>query len=87
VIAETHTGVQGDEVREAGAAPNGVATEAADRPIQTLTGDPRLSSGDITYDDIAAVAYELWVRRGHAHGGDFDDWLEAERALRERRGR
>ena len=30
---------------------------------------------------ITEKAYELFCRRGQAHGCDFDDWLEAERAV------
>jgi hypothetical protein len=32
--------------------------------------------------DIANRAYRLWERRGHGHGHDLDDWLQAERELR-----
>jgi hypothetical protein len=34
-----------------------------------------------THDDIAARAYELFVRRGGRHGQDWEDWLLAEREL------
>jgi hypothetical protein len=33
-------------------------------------------------DEIARRAYEIYLRRGGEHGGDLDDWLEAERQLR-----
>lgn len=32
-------------------------------------------------EEIAKVAYELYLRRGCAHGHDLDDWLEAERIV------
>ena len=32
-------------------------------------------------DRIAERAYELYLQRGGADGGDFDDWLAAEREL------
>ena len=35
-----------------------------------------------THTAIAARAYELFLRRGGAHGADWDDWLAAERELR-----
>jgi hypothetical protein len=38
-----------------------------------------------TYDEIAEAAYQRYLRRGGGDGQDFDDWVEAERALRERR--
>jgi hypothetical protein len=38
-----------------------------------------------THDEIAGEAYAIFLERGGAHGRDTDDWLEAERRLRERR--
>jgi hypothetical protein len=32
-------------------------------------------------DRIALRAYELYLARGGTDGGDFDDWLEAEREV------
>jgi len=37
-----------------------------------------------TYEEIADAAYRRYLNRGGEHGRDFDDWLEAERELRER---
>jgi hypothetical protein len=37
-----------------------------------------------TFDEIAEAAYRRYLQRGAQHGRDFDDWLEAERALRSR---
>lgn len=34
--------------------------------------------------EIAQVAYELFERRGSAHGQDQRDWFEAERIVRQR---
>jgi len=50
-------------------------TVEAERPV---TGDR---------DRIAMRAYELYLERGGADGGDFDDWLAAERELAGRNGR
>ncbi|MEM7828319.1 MAG: DUF2934 domain-containing protein [Candidatus Aenigmatarchaeota archaeon] len=33
------------------------------------------------HDEIAKVAYELFLKRGCVHGHDLDDWLEAERIV------
>ena len=33
---------------------------------------------------IERRAYELYLDRGSDHGHDFDDWLRAERELKER---
>ena len=35
-----------------------------------------------TYEDVARRAYELFLARGRQHGGDMEDWLEAERQLK-----
>jgi DUF2934 family protein len=32
---------------------------------------------------VAARAFELFLARGGVHGNDLDDWLQAERELRE----
>ncbi len=32
--------------------------------------------------EVQRRAYELFVKRGGAHGRDLEDWLEAERQLR-----
>ena len=33
------------------------------------------------HDEIVRVAYELYEKRGMAHGHDFEDWIEAERIV------
>lgn len=35
--------------------------------------------------EVALVAYELFQRRGGLHGHDQEDWVEAERIVRNRR--
>jgi hypothetical protein len=61
------------------------ADEAADRtlPTQSASGDG--DSTNPTYDEIAEAAYHRYLKRGGNDGGDFDDWVEAERELRSRR--
>jgi hypothetical protein len=39
------------------------------------------ASGQRSPDRIAARAYELYLARGGSDGGDFEDWLAAEREL------
>jgi len=34
-------------------------------------------------EEIARQAHELYVRRGGEHGKDVEDWIKAERALRD----
>ncbi len=38
-----------------------------------------------TAEEIAKVAYELFVQRGGTHGSDQEDWFEAERIVAQRR--
>jgi len=38
-----------------------------------------------TEDDIRTRAYHRYLERGGAHGAHFDDWLEAERELKNRK--
>jgi len=38
-----------------------------------------------TYDEIAEAAYHRYLKRGGNDGGDFDDWVEAEKELKSRR--
>jgi hypothetical protein len=40
----------------------------------------------VSPDEIAQRAYELFMARGGAHGGDLDDWLIAESELMRARG-
>ena len=53
---------------------------AADRSSKALT-DGR---ANVTEHNIARRAYDLYLGRHGEHGHDLDDWLQAERELRER---
>jgi hypothetical protein len=46
---------------------------------------PSASASDDT-QRISERAYELYLARGGAHGRDMDDWLAAEREIRNGRG-
>ncbi len=35
-------------------------------------------------EEIAKVAYEFYKKRGMTHGNDFEDWVKAEKIVRER---
>lgn len=37
-----------------------------------------------THEEIARLAYSYWESRGCPHGSSVEDWLRAERELRER---
>ena len=43
-----------------------------------------MEKGKHLYDEIMRVAYDLYEKRGRAHGHDLVDWLEAERIVLER---
>ena len=74
-----------------------VASEASDRSPVTqttvTTSEEVLArasdigaalSAEPTYAEIAQAAYERYLSRGGSDGRDLDDWIEAERELRER---
>jgi hypothetical protein len=47
------------------------------RSVRPLNRSPK----PVTQEQIAALAYELWVAQGRPQGSDIDIWLEAERQL------
>jgi hypothetical protein len=67
----------------------------AKRTPRTKTPDPQASANDVTRsesmasepneEDIRLRAYHRYLQRGGGHGLAFDDWVEAERELREKR--
>lgn len=59
--------------------PNGSGVDGANG-AQPQVADA-IAAG-ITEDDIRTRAYHRYLERGGSHGGDFDDWLEAERELK-----
>jgi Protein of unknown function (DUF2934) len=48
-------------------------------PLQMTTPIAQISA-----EDIARRAYELYLQRGAAHGNDLEDWLMAESELLQR---
>jgi hypothetical protein len=52
-----------------------------DSPILQLGASSMASSP--SEDDIRMRAYQLYLERGGADGADFEDWLRAERELRD----
>jgi hypothetical protein len=60
-------------------------TETA-APAAAKTRRPREERGpEPSVDDIRRRAYERYLERGGKHGQHFDDWLEAERELKNRK--
>jgi Protein of unknown function (DUF2934) len=48
--------------------------------VKGVTSTP---SSTIPHEKIAMRAYEKWCKRGRPHGTDKQDWIEAEKELRE----
>jgi len=40
------------------------------------------SSGQNIHGEIQKKAFELFEKRGYAHGNDLSDWLEAEKIVK-----
>jgi Protein of unknown function (DUF2934) len=53
-------------------------TTAADRALKLSH-----RSANVTARDVARRAYDIYIARGCEHGHDVEDWLQAERELRE----
>jgi hypothetical protein len=63
-----------------------VSSGKTSKPKKDLGTAPTRAEAQHTYYEvlgsrIAERAYELYVQRGHEHGHDFEDWLEAERQI------
>jgi hypothetical protein len=58
-------------------------TSNAARPVETA-GDRPVRETAVSDADIARLAHELFLARGAEHGHDVEDWLEAERRIRNR---
>ena len=59
-----------------------VVDSADDRPVE-YREPPAVRT--LRHEEIAEAAYHRFLRRGGSSGRDFDDWIEAERELWERR--
>lgn len=54
-------------------------------PVKKPKPKPKHLSIVVVADEaVAEAAYAFYLRRGGEHGHDVDDWLAAERMLRER---
>jgi hypothetical protein len=52
-------------------------------PVESAAHAPIRSMVQVPETEIARRAFELYCLRGCEHGRDMDDWLQAERELRE----
>jgi hypothetical protein len=64
-----------------------MATERAPRKKASSSDNVfRMPSSEVARrEEIARRAYEIFQARGSGHGQDFEDWLQAEREISERR--
>lgn len=64
------------------------ASDSSSEPGGPPADDLPVQRDDQAPDDeqIRTRAYEIYLRRGDADGGEMEDWLEAEREYRERSG-
>lgn len=60
--------------------------KAADTPSNvteiTVNREKLTITREISRDEIAQLAHQLWNERGRQHGRDAEDWLRAEEVLR-----
>ncbi len=68
------------------AAPEATPSTADDRATVAAALSAERRNGP-TREQIARRAYEIYLTRGGTHGYDIEDWLQAERELRETRSR
>ena len=67
-------------VAEPDGSPAVALASANDRSRDAASAATRTPS----YEEIAEAAYQRYLNRGGQDGHDFDDWLDAERSLRDR---
>ena len=70
------------------AAPIDIASVMPVEPVDSAHDNGNVSAASAyqpAYDDIAREAYQRYLSRGGGDGRDFEDWIEAERELKNRR--
>jgi hypothetical protein len=60
-------------------------TSTFDRSDQSYSAGKAIGSDGLD-GEIRYRAYEIYLARGSVEGNDLEDWLEAERSVRSRRG-
>jgi hypothetical protein len=58
--------------------------QASAEPTDRLTAEVEAPPTDVPHEHIAVRAYHRYLERGGRAGDDFEDWITAERELRER---
>lgn len=62
--------------------PGKTSKKASAPPSSRPTKKRATAPAQVTHDEVARRAYDLFLARGCEHGRDLDDWLQAERELR-----
>ena len=57
-------------------------TPMAESPLSLGAPSSNGAMSDEEFARVAARAYQLWEERGHEHGLDVEDWLQAEGEIR-----
>lgn len=62
-----------------------MSTHKKPHKLDVLDGksDQTATPCEPTFEEISARAYEAYVQRGRTDGFDLEDWLQAEKELRE----
>ena len=87
---DTNTASANREARSSGARTEGGQSAAGERNRTargtqgTATEELTPETDDPTEEEIRYRAYLLYIERGGGHGLDFEDWLRAERELKNR---
>ena len=58
-----------------------VAKKTTTKKVTPKATAPKPAPVAPTFDEIAARAYDIWVRKGRPHGLDHENWKEAEAEL------
>jgi len=67
--------------RKTAAKKNGADTPSNVTEI-TVTREQLTINREVSKEEIARLAHELWNEHGRQHGRDADDWFQAEQLLR-----
>ena len=62
--------------------PRSTTRKTTTKKVLTMPAPAATMPAAPTSDDVARRAFELFCQRGHQHGYDVQDWLQAEREVR-----
>ncbi len=75
-----------ETVNKAGAKPKAPAKPRKTATKKTVTNDAPTNVTQmpmpVSHEQVAVLAHQFWIERGHQHGFDAEDWFRAEQVLR-----